>query len=191
MSPGEPKFVTRQTLILKVKNQYDEASWKDFTDYYGAYIYAIFQKLGVNPSDIADLQQTALLSLWKSLPNFDYDPEKGRFRSWLSQIVRRNAYAYFKTKSDKEYIDEPTVDSEIEKIAEREWKLHIAKLAWSNVKNEFSESVQHIFTALTQGEAPDRIAEQTGVSRGTVYVYKERVQNALRREVRRLDRELG
>ena len=69
--------------------------------------------------------------------------------------------------------------------------IHIASLAWENIKDEFSDSVQNIYKRLSKGESADQIAEETGVSRGTVYVYKERVQKALRREVRRLDRELG
>ena len=41
------------------------------------------------------------------------------------------------------------------------------------------------------GEKAEDIAEALNISRGSVYVYKERVQKALRKEVRRLDSELG
>ena len=191
MKNENPNFMTRPTLILKVKNQYDDDSWTDFSVYYGGYIYAILKNLNVPQDDIADLQQTVMLNLWKSLPKFTYDPEKGRFRSWLSTIVRRTVFAYFKSKKGREEIEEIAVESELEKIAEREWKLHIAKLAWDNIKNNFSESVQTIYQSLTEGKAPEAIAKEAGVSRGTVYVYKERVQKALRKEVRRLDQELG
>ena len=192
MSEKNKKLLTRQTLLLKVRNQYDDASWEEFTSYYSNYIYAVLKGMGIDHDGLSDMNQAVLLKLWKNLPNFDYDPEKGSFRSWLCTIIRRSVYNYFRDKkSASELKTEDAVESEIETISEKEWMLHIASMAWENIRDEFSESVQGIYMRLSKGESPDNIAEETGVTRGTVYVYKERVQKALRREVRRLDSELG
>ena len=42
-----------------------------------------------------DLSQTVLLKLWKSLPEFRYDKEKGRFRGWLCRITGNTVKSYF------------------------------------------------------------------------------------------------
>ena len=192
MDDTSKKLVTRQTLLLKVRNQYDESSWEDFTRYYGRYIYAVLRGMGIDYNDLEDMHQAVLLILWKNLPKFEYNPEKGSFRSWLCTIIRNHVYGYYRDKkSGAELKSEDAVDSELEKISEKEWMIHIATVAWENVKDDFSESVQKIYVRLTNGEKPEDIAEETGITRGTVYVYKERVQKALRREVRRLERELG
>ena len=192
MDDTSKKLVTRQTLLLKVRNQYDESSWEDFTRYYGRYIYAVLRGMGIDYNDLEDMHQAVLLILWKNLPKFDYNPEKGSFRSWLCTIIRNHVYGYYRDKkSGAELKSEDAVESELEKISEKEWMIHIATVAWENVKDDFSDSVQKIYVRLTNGEKPEEIAEDTGITRGTVYVYKERVQKALRREVRRLERELG
>ena len=192
MDDTSKKLVTRQTLLLKVRNQYDESSWEDFTRYYGRYIYAVLRGMGIDYNDLEDMHQAVLLILWKNLPKFEYNPEKGSFRSWLCTIIRNHVYGYYRDKkTGAELKSEDAVESELEKISKKEWMIHIATVAWENVKDDFSESVQKIYVRLTNGEKPEDIAEDSGITRGTVYVYKERVQKALRREVRRLERELG
>ena len=192
MKSTDKKLLTRQTLLIKVRNQYDDASWEEFTSYYSNYIYAVLRGMGIKNDDLSDMNQTVLLKLWKNLPKFEYDPEKGSFRSWLCTIIRNSVYNYFRDGDfTSELQSEDKVESELDALSEKEWMLHIASMAWENIKNEFSQSVQDIYIRLSRADSPDIIAEETGVTRGTVYVYKERVQKALRREVRRLDRELG
>ena len=83
------------------------------------------------------------------------------------------------------------INAEVDKIAQREWMTHIASLAWENIKGDFSDSVRETYIQISQGRKSDEIAAALGISPGSVYVYKERVQKALRKEVRRLDKELG
>ena len=91
MSKSENILITQQTLLLKVKNQYDEEAWEQFVDYYRKYIYAVLINMGVPNTDLDDLSQQIMLKLWKKLPGFDYDPQVGSFRSWLCTIVRNRS----------------------------------------------------------------------------------------------------
>ena len=192
MKDKKKKLLTRQTLLLKVRDQYDDSSWQEFSNYYAKYIYAVLHGLNVDYDDIEDLKQAILLKLWKKLPTFDYDPEKGSFRSWLCTIIRNTAFNYFDKKKRKVLSgNDDSVDAEIEELADREWMIHIASLAWESIKEDFSESVRDVYARLSKGQSPEEIANETGVVRGSVYVYKERVQKALRKEVRRLNKELG
>ncbi len=42
---------TRETLLIRVKNQHDENSWEDFVFYYKKFIYIICRKMGLNHSN--------------------------------------------------------------------------------------------------------------------------------------------
>ena len=80
---------------------------------------------------------------------------------------------------------------EIEKIAEREWKSHIGKLAWERVKGGFSEKVRESFLMLSAGKSTKEIAEELEIEQNTVNVYKKRIQEKLFREIKLLNNELG
>ena len=66
---------TRMTLIQRVKNNLDETSWEDFTETYTPYIMAILHRSGIPHNQVEDLCQDILLKIWKSIGNFDYNPE--------------------------------------------------------------------------------------------------------------------
>ncbi|MCM8527524.1 MAG: sigma-70 family RNA polymerase sigma factor [Lentisphaeraceae bacterium] len=192
MESQDNKLNTRATLLIRLRNKYDDESWEDFTNYYSKYVYAVLKGMGVAFDELDDMKQSIMLKLWKSLPDFEYNPEKGSFRSWLCTVIRRTVYNYFRSKKEiSELKSEESVNADIDKIAEKEWMLHIASLAWDNICNDFSDTVKETYIRLSNGEKAEDIAEALNISRGSVYVYKERVQKALRKEVRRLDSELG
>ena len=87
--------------------------------------------------------------------------------------------------------DDENTAPELEKVFETEWRIHISNMALQAVKDNFTPAVWEIYSRIARGELAENIASDTGLSRGTVYVYKERVQKSLRREIRRLNRELG
>ncbi len=55
----------------------------------------------------------------------------------------------------------------------------------------FSEQTKQVYVRLSQGESAENIAKDLDITRGTIYVYKERVQKALRKKIRHFDSELG
>lgn len=192
MESQDNKLNTRVTLLIRLRNKYDNDSWEEFTNYYSSYVYAVLKGMGVDFSELDDMKQSILLKLWKNLPEFEYRPEKGSFRSWLCTVIRRSVYNYFRDKKNTaELKSEDSVNAEVEKIAEREWMVHIASLAWDSIAEDFSDTVKETYVRLSNGESADDIAAILKITRGSVYVYKERVQKALRKEVRRLNTELG
>ena len=64
-------------------------------------------------------------------------------------------------------------------------------MALDNLRGKFSSNVIDVFERLTRGETPESISQEMGVPRNTVAVYKKRVLAKLRKEVKRLDDELG
>jgi len=192
MESQDNKLNTRVTLLIRLRNKYDDDSWEDFTNYYSSYVYAVLKGMGVDFSELDDMKQRILLKLWKNLPDFEYQPEKGSFRSWLCTVIRRTVYNYFRSKKNtSELKSEKIVNAEVDKIAEKEWMIHIASLAWANISEGFSDTVKETYVRLSNGENADDIANTLQISRGSVYVYKERIQKALRKEVRRLNSELS
>lgn len=187
-------YLTRETLLKRLKFSDDDMAWEEFSFYYKRFIYSIIDKIGVRLQDYDDLAQRVVLKVWQSLPDFDYDQKQGSFRSWLYVVTRNIAYNF--VTRDKKYIYEHdqlvesshanAVDPEVEKLIEEEWRLHISTLAFENVSKSTSEKVMDIFRASAEGESLSSISERLAMSEDTVCRYKNRVKEKLVAEIKSL-----
>ena len=84
---SEDSMLTRVTLIGKAKDQNDDRAWAEFTAYYRKYIYNLVRRIGLNHHDADEVVQITLMKIWNAMPEFQYKPEKGRFRSWICCIA--------------------------------------------------------------------------------------------------------
>jgi len=190
---------TRQTLLIKIRDQYDDSAWEEFIAFYRPYIYRVVQNMqNINANDRDDIIQEVMLIAWKQLPEFTYSPEKGRFRSWLSTVTQRTAYAYWKKRQRGEVFEgaveaetlQEGITPELETIYQEEWERHVADTAWSNIADKFEPQILEAFQKLASGEKGERVAGELGLSLNSVYVYKKRVMAALQKEIAYLDDEL-
>ena len=195
-------YNTRHTLIAKIRNQHDDHSWEDFVYFYQRYIYVVIVKMGVAHQDAEDLVQRVLLALWEKLPSFEYEPNKCKFRTWMNQITRNTVIAYFrKQKRHRNDLERAASiklnesdehnEPEIYNMAEKEWKLHVSNLAWENIKDEFKGKAAQVFMMFSEGKDIEFICEELDIKKNTAYVLKNRVQDKLYKEIRRLDDELS
>ena len=190
---------TRQTLLLKIRDQYNDAAWEEFIAFYRPYVYRVIQNLNhIELPDREDIIQEVMLIAWKKLPDFDYQPQKGRFRSWLSVITHRSANTYyhkskkasvFKSHLTSEELEEG-LPAEIENLCQQEWEKHVSETAWANISDKFESKVLQAFQKLASGEKGEQVALELGLSQNSVYVYKKRVMAALQKEIAYLDEEL-
>ncbi len=191
---------TRQTLLERLKKLKDNHSWGDFVLYYKGYIFAVIHGMGLNNLDAEDLSQKVLLKLWKNLPEYEYRPGNCKFRTWLCTVIRSEVYSWYRSQQSQKkklenfqinLTDEEGCLPEIEKIAQQEWKEHIGKLAWDNVKKAFSQNVIDAFLMYSEGKSTKEIAEVLQMEENTVNVYKKRVREKLCKEINLLDDDLG
>ncbi|MCH2208795.1 MAG: RNA polymerase sigma factor [Lentisphaerales bacterium] len=194
---------TRQTLLEKLKDRYDENSWLEFQVTYGPYIIRILRALKMNSHDCEDLHQNIMLIAWKSLPKFNYQPDKGSFRAWISTVTRREC-GHFIKKRQKNFISVSEEEAErlkqaldnidspdLEKNIVKEWEKFISEKAWANIQDRFSDNVLDVFQRISSGQSTETIAQETDVSESSVYVYKKRVLNTLQKEILKLNQELS
>jgi RNA polymerase sigma factor (sigma-70 family) len=189
---------TRQTLIQKVKEQYDQSSWEEFVENYRGYLYVVINNMSINHQDSEDLTQTVLLKIWKAIPDFNYTPERCSFRSWLLTITRNTTNSFLsanKSRQNRESQKAQEVSEsqqpDIEEMANRQWKIFITEKAIKNIKEDFSENVFDIFLKFSRGEKAPLIAKENGIAENSVHVYSSRVKKAIKKEIIRLDSHLS
>lgn len=203
MSNERQNMKTRQTLLLKLRDKFDEDSWEEFINLYKPYIQAVIRNIGVFDSDIDDVSQQVLIAAWQQLPKFKYEESKGRFRSWLTAVTKNTAKNFFRHKyrhvdrikeqlsAGEGEVIARVASPEVDKIAEKEWEKYITDLAWGRIENRFQPHVKQAFLMIAEGKSVIETAETLDLTADTVYVYKYRVQKAFLREINFLDEELG
>ncbi|MEM7146536.1 MAG: sigma-70 family RNA polymerase sigma factor [Verrucomicrobiota bacterium] len=189
---------TRQTLLIKIRDHEDNSAWCEFADLYTPLIKNFALSRGLGPEDAADVTQDTLKAVAKAIENFEYDPDKGTFRSWLYTVTRSKLNNHF-AKNLKhppatgstavhqiiEDIPDPSSDDERQReYWELEYKRHMFDWAASKTRHEFESNTWDAFwkTAVEQ-LSPAEAAEQLNLSPGAVTVAKHRVIKRLRDKI--------
>jgi RNA polymerase sigma factor (sigma-70 family) len=201
MNADDPLF-TRQTLLRRVRRQRDQAAWEEFAGYYRGYIHNIACRMGLGHHDAQEIGQNVMLQLWKKLPDFEYDAEKGRFRSWLCTVAGNEVKMLLRRRSkdpdalsseERENLGralERAQSDPGEEFAEREWAIYVTSLAWKRIEERVGEKERAAFEMISKGQAVEEVARSLGIAPASVYVYKKRVKDLLTREIVALNNDL-
>jgi RNA polymerase sigma-70 factor (ECF subfamily) len=78
---------TSSSLIRRVRDVADAASWREFVALYEPLLLSYVRSRGVGEHDARDLVQEIFSRLVRALPNFTLDHSRGRFRTYLYQVA--------------------------------------------------------------------------------------------------------
>lgn len=193
-------WTTRQTLLMRVKNQDDEQAWGEFVTYYKTFIKVILKYLHVSEADSEDLSQDILLKIWKAFAKMDYDAEKARFRTWMNKVIRNAVIDFHRAKNRRiqtidpsEKVDTenfPLDNDEFSKVIDKEWRAHITNLALENIRPSFNGNAIDVFDMCLEGITTKTIAEKLNLAEASIYKLRSRVEQKLIQEIKRLKSEL-
>ena len=195
--------LTRLTLIQKLKEECNEASWDEFISLYKGYVFVIIKKMNFSDEDCHDIMQTAFLKVWKNVQNFEHGGKNGQFRRWLAMIAKNaalNHIAKRKREADKQALIQMEQQSnelnnisepEIERMADKEWGIYIANVAWDNIRNDINDKLKQVFQMSMNEKSRATIAEALDIPLNTVSVYKRRVTSMIQQEIKRLEKNFG
>jgi RNA polymerase sigma-70 factor (ECF subfamily) len=72
----------------------------EFVNRYGKLILSVVLKSGLSQAEADDILQQTCEKVHKSIRKFDYDPSKGRFRSWLYLIVKQRIADHYRKQKN-------------------------------------------------------------------------------------------
>ena len=188
---------TRATLLVRLRDVRDERAWEEFVEIYAPLVYRYARRRGLQDADAADVTQDALRAAARTMPAFEYDPTRGRFRNWLFTVARneiadllaRGGQGAGDTAIHELLDNHPDRAAAEEQTWEREYEERLFQWAAERVRADFQESTWEAFwKTAVEGESPQAVAEQLGISTGAVYIAKSRVIARLRANV---ERQLG
>lgn len=181
---------TRSSVIRAVADTGNEAAWQRLFDLYAGFIFSIARSKGLKAEDADDVVQSVFADLARKLPDFEYDRAKGRFRSYLIQLVRwRIADKLNAIKSDAE-LKKKTLEAAKDmsaadrSFAEREWQQAALEEALRRIKPDVRPEHYAAFVASTvEGQDTETVLRLYNLSRDNLYQIRKRLTERLREKV--------
>ena len=196
---------TRESLLSRLKDWNDQESWRVFFETYWKLIYNSAIKAGLRDVEAQDVVQETVISVMKNIVEFNYDSQKGSFKSWLLRLARWRAMDQLRRRqrrsgnqNDTAELDEPppievidesmlAADSEFERAWEAEWENNLLEGAVNRIKRKSDPRHFQIFDLYVQKGWPVlKVARTLKVNPGFVYLIKHRVGNAIKSEMRNM-----
>jgi RNA polymerase sigma-70 factor (ECF subfamily) len=193
--------ITRQSLVLRLRNFDDEAAWREFVQLYEPLIFRMAVKKGLQEADARDLTQDVLRAVAGAIDR--WDSGKGTFRSWLFTITRNLLLNFLISQKKRirgsgrtSVVDllesQPARDLGAEAEFALEFKRRAFHWAAERVKPQFSESTWLAFWSTGVDFRPvAEVARELGMSEGAVYIARSRVLARLRECVQQLTEDSG
>lgn len=191
-------IVTRRSLLSRIKQMDDGASWQDFYNTYGKLIHSVALKSGLSDSEANDVVQETLVTVAKRIPGFRYDPSVGSFKGWLLTIVRWRIADQFRkrlpaqcsgTPSDTDdarrtaEVDRIPVEAQLEAVWDEEWKRSVVEAVMERVKAASSPQQFQVFDLYVRQKWPvRRICETLNITPTQVYLAKHRLGKLVKKE---------
>ncbi len=191
---------TKPSLLLRIRDAADSASWSDFAEVYGPLIRSYCRRWGLQEADSRDVEQEVLAQVARSIAAFEYEPARGRFRDWLGTITRRKIaqFCVARAKGGRALGGEEP-DARLAALDapgdDPEWTAafhaQILETALARVRPSFEAPTWEAFARVwADGRPAPEVAEGLGMTIDSVYAAKSRILKRLREEVLSLAEDL-
>lgn len=201
---------TRPSLLFRLRNWSDEASWAEFYRLYYDFVFGFARRRGLKHADAEEVTQDVFKRVAETIHQFESDPNRGTFRGWLLNLTRwriadkfraaqpheqqapspRPADATDRTATIERLPDE-VLGAASENAWEEEWQRHVLDAALRRLAQRVPARHFQIFELYSSQAWPVlRISRELGVSIATVYVINHRLTKQLKAEVTKLNGQL-
>src|SRR5438132_13124144 len=198
----DDSIATRASLLGRLKDREDQASWQEFFDTYWQLIYRVAKKAGLTDAEAQDIVQETVIAMANKLPGFIYDPKVCSFKTWMLRLTRwriidtlrkrlpQSAPAADSNGTATSALDRIPDESslKLEAVWDDEWEKSLLSAALQQVKPLLKPEHYQIFDLYALRQLPvSQVAEIMGISAARVYLVKHRVAAKIRNEIKAIE----
>ena len=175
--------------LREARSGVDDVAWARFVDMYGPVIHHLVRLLspGISAADTDDAVQDVFVKLVNILRSGAYDPAKGKFRTYLSTLVRRLLIDRYREAAARrqdrqmeiEVAEEIAVEDDPGAWMDAKWRVACRMAAERRVMEEsaISERSREVWRLLScEGLAVKDAAKRLGIPSNAVSKIKCRVE---------------
>ena len=198
---------TRESLLGRMKRWDDQESWRDFFNTYWKLIYRAATKAGLSDAEAQEVVQETVIVVSKKMENFKYDPAKDSFKGWLLYLTRKQIAMQYRKRHHERGGDAPRAeaaaftadlesipdqaDSALERMWDEEWARNLMDAAIAKVKRMVNPKQFQMFNFYVLKQWPvQQVAKTLDVSAARVYLAKHRVSALVKKEIKKLERQM-
>jgi len=190
---------TKASLLGRLKNSKDQASWQEFFDTYSGLIYDIARKAGLNKDAAKGVLEATMEAVAEHMPNFKYDPEIGSFKSWLHQLIRLQIISRTlkrRPSSNAPAREAAAADADpsgkaLDQIWDAEWKANLLKVAIANVKRRLDPRQFQIYDLQVNKQwDAEKVSAVMNLPITEATAAKQNIVEMIQAEVKRLEEKM-
>jgi RNA polymerase sigma factor (sigma-70 family) len=201
---------TRPTLLFKLRDWEDKASWDEFYRLYRNFVYGLARRGGLTHVEAEEVAQEVFVRVSETIHDFESNPARGTFRGWLAQLTRwriadkfrarpRDAAAGASRRSEEFADATRTIEripddrtAPLDAASESEWQKHVLDAALGRLARRVPAKHFQVFDLYSrQGWPVMRVARELGINPAAVYLISHRLTKQLKVEVETLRASLG
>lgn len=191
-------IATRASLLHRLKDLDDAASWQRFFDTYWRLIHRVALKAGLSEAEAEDVVQETVISVARHLPGFRYDAKVCSFKTWMLRLTRWRIIDQLRKRLPPEARigisgdDDATAIAALERLSGRtgfdleavwheEWQTAVLAAAVERLKQRVNPEQFQMFDLYVLREMPvGEVAGLLGTNVARVYLAKHRLAKLLR-----------
>ncbi len=203
-TPKVEIIATRSSLIKRLKNWDDDASWKDFFDTYWKLIYGVARAAGLNDAEAQDVVQETIIGVAQKMPQFEYDSSAGSFKSWLMRLTQWRITDQFRKKqyekAGQRFPREESLGTtlleqqpdlrgfDLETTWNEEWHKQLLEACMQKAKQRVNPTqFQMFYLHVVKNVPAKKVAQRLGVKLPEVYFAKYKVSALVKKEYKALE----
>lgn len=185
---------TSISLLGRAADPANSESWDRLVELYSPLMRGWLRQYDVQESDADDLIQDVLAVLMQELPAFRHNHQVGAFRSWLRRVLVNRLRNYWRDRQRRppakgssslaEQLNQlEDENSQLSRVWNEQHDRGVLATLMDVVRPRFEKKTWQAFhRQMFDGQRPDQIAAELDMKLGSVYMARNRVLGALRRE---------
>lgn len=200
---------TRPSLLFKLRDWDDKASWEEFYRLYRNFVYGLAKRGGLTHVEAEEVTQEVFVRVAETIQDFESNPARGTFRGWLAQLTRWRIADKFRARPrdaaggpSRRSLEMTDATRTIERVAddrtapldaasETEWQKHVLDAALGRLARRVPAKHFQVFDLYSrQGWTVLRVSRELGINPAAVYLISHRLTKQLKAEVAALSSSL-
>lgn len=189
---------TRHSILMRLRDSTDVEAWETFEALYRNVILRTALNHGLQHADALDVTQCVLLKLHDAISDYQPDPDRARFRTWLHTVTRHAAVDFLRKRRPS---DANGVSSVLRNVAqpgnaepwsdeclEAEYRRQVLRHACERAREEFSDDAWQAFAqTFLHGRDVTQLANEMNKSPGAIYASRARILQRVRQLAHQID----
>ena len=172
----ENSLTTKTSLLQEIQSG-SESAWHEFYSRYAAMISKVGEKRNLTAEECDDLMIDVMVIFWKKVDAYLADPQRGRFRKYLTRIASVAAAKIFRKNHPATPLppEEPDYPPDIDTFYMEEWRNYILKRALEDLKESIDSDTYNVFyMSVVQHRPVEDIAKVSRKTPNNIYVIRSR-----------------